>query len=136
MLETALLARSGKRLFEECQGQIEVALAKSGTPGGRESGKGLAGRSTVLPHGHAPLPLFLSTDPAAGLTFHELDEMPDLILSRGREVSEGANKVCFPRGELSWGGLMKELAHIHFENLQDLEQRLKADLVLSGLHPA
>jgi len=70
------------------------------------------------------------------LTLDELDEMTDFVAGGRGEIPVGLEQVELTAGELPRGGLVEELSNVHFEDLEDSEQSLEADLVLSGLHPA
>src|SRR6266540_161476 len=68
------------------------------------------------------------------LELREADEIAHLALRLGRELQELADELAGLR-VLRFLGLAEELAHFQIEDLENLEQRVEADLVLPLLHP-
>src|SRR5678815_1166519 len=130
-----LVALAGKREggLKVGKRKLEVALSQQGAAVRNQPRERVGGRPANLAHRLDLVPLLFATS-LPGLPLDELDEMPHFILGAGGQVSERLHQISFNGCELTGRGFMEELADIHFEDLEYLEEGLEADLVFPGLH--
>src|SRR5262245_6567372 len=132
MLDSALLTRSGlSELRAMARAPSNCESARSRSPFRSDAHTPAISREHGSVAGLCVCPMerdLLPSLPAAGLPglpLDELDEMLHFVLRARREAPVGLQQLRLTQRELTGRSLVKELSHVHLENLEDLEKGLE-----------